>query len=127
MVMNAVHDLVQNAAEIMEYVNENVLKDYDGFVTSANSYKSDATRLKEVFEVFEQKSDELKEIAQGMSTGIGEINSAVAESTQSVVFVTESTADMLGNMENIVAGVKDNRTVANTLNEEVSRFKKLEV
>ena len=127
MVTNAVQDLVQNADEIMNYVTDSVLKDYDSFVDSAEGYKSDATRLKEVFVVFEEKSADLQEVAQTMSAGISEINDAVLESTKAVVQATENTADMLGNMENIAAEVDENRTVANTLNTEVSRFKKLEV
>lgn len=41
--------------------------------------------------------------------------------------LTESTTDMLGSMENIAAEAEDNKKVADVLNQEVSKFKKLEV
>ncbi|MBQ7943311.1 MAG: methyl-accepting chemotaxis protein [Lachnospiraceae bacterium] len=126
MVTSAVQDLVTNANEIMQYVTDNVLKDYEDFVESAEGYKSDASRLKEVFAVFEEKAADLEEVAQTMSVGISEINNAVLESTKSVVQATESTADIHGNMEVIASTVEDNHNVANDLNKEVSRFKKLE-
>ena len=125
MVTSAVQDLVKNAGEIMKYVSGNVLQDYGHFVESAEGYKADAERLKEVFRVFEAKAADLEEIAQTISTGIGEINGAVTESTKSVVSASESTLDMLGNMENIVVEVNENKEIANALNHEVNRFKKL--
>ncbi len=126
MVTSAVQDLVTNADEIMKYVTNSVLKDYEDFVDSAEGYKSDASRLKEVFAVFEEKAADLEEVAQTMSVGISEINNAVLESTKSVVQATESTADIHSNMEIIASTVADNHNVANSLNNEVSRFKKLE-
>ena len=125
-VMNSVQDLVQNAGEILEYISESILKDYDAFVGSAENYKDDASRLKEVFEVFKEKSAEMEEIAQRITLGISEINTAVTESTESVVIATESTSNMLGSMENIANEAGENKGIANVLNDEVSRFKKLE-
>lgn len=126
MVTSAVQDLTQNADEIMNYVTDSVLKDYDNFVESAEGYKADATKLKEVFVVFEEKSSDLQEVAQNMSAGVSEINNAVLESTKSVVQATESAADILTNMGNITNETDENRNVANVLNQEVSRFKKLQ-
>lgn len=126
MVTSAVQDLTENADEIMNYVTDSVLKDYDNFVESAEGYKADATKLKEVFGVFEEKSSDLQEVAQNMSAGVSEINNAVLESTKSVVQATENAADILSNMENIANETNENRNVANVLNQEVSRFKKLQ-
>ena len=126
MVTGAVQDLAQNADEIMNYVTDSVLKDYENFVGSAEGYKADATKLKEVFVVFEEKSSDLQEVAQNMSAGVSEINNAVLESTKSVVQATESAADILSNMENIANETNENTNIANTLNQEVSRFKKLQ-
>ncbi len=125
-VTSAVADLVQNASEIMNYISNTILKDYDSFVESAEGYKADATKMKEVFEVFEEKSNDLEYIAQTISAGISEINSAVTESTRAVVSATESATDMLSSMENIAVEAEDNKHVANDLNLEVSKFKKLE-
>lgn len=126
MVMDAVHDLVQNSSEIMTYITDNILPDYEDFVDSAKNYKADATTLKEVFEGFKAKADELEEIATNISVSIGEINSAVVESTKAVVVATESTTEILDNMENIVDAVRENTVIADELNGEVDRFKKLE-
>ena len=125
-VMSSVQDLVQNAGEILEYISESVLKDYDAFVGSAENYKEDALRLREVFEGFKEKSAQMEEIAQSITLGISEINSAVTESTESVVVATESASNMLISMENIADEAGENKDIAATLNEEVSRFKKLE-
>lgn len=126
-VTSAVADLVQNASDIMNYISDTILKDYDSFVGSAEGYMADATKMKEVFAVFEEKADDLENIAQAISAGISEINTAVTESTRAVVSATESTSDMLGSMENIAAEAEDNKNVASDLNQEVSKFKKLEV
>jgi len=125
LVTTAVGDLVKNASDIMDYISDNILKDYDNFVESAEGYKADATRMKEVFTVFKEKANELEEIATNISVGVSEINTAVTESTKAVVSATESTTDMLGNMENIAMEAAENKNVAGELNQEVSRFKKL--
>lgn len=76
--------------------------------------------------VFEAKAADLERIAKAISAGTGEINEAVTESTKSVIFATESTAEMLKSMGNIAVQVDENRNVANSLEGEVSRFKKFE-
>ena len=55
-VVTAVEELVKNSENIVTYINENVLKDYDGFVDSGHKYRADADYINEVMYSFSRKA-----------------------------------------------------------------------
>ena len=124
-VMQAVQDMVYSADEILKYVTENIMSDYDNFVATTNTYKNDVGEIKEVLEVFEAKSRDLEQIVNAMTDGMSEINKAVDESVNSVSQTAGNAVALLADIENIAFEVEENRNIANSLNDEVNHFKKV--
>ena len=124
-VMHAVQDMVDSADEILKYVTENIMSDYDNFVSTTDTYKNDVDDIKEVLEVFESKSRDLEQIVNAMTEGMSEINKTVEESVNSVSQTAENAMTLLADIENIASEVEENRNIANSLNDEVNHFKKL--
>lgn len=126
MVTNSVEDLVSNANEIMVYIMEKVLKDYDDFVDVANTYKQDVDMISETLARFSTKSEDLDRISTTMAAGIQEITAAIEESTYAMVESNENTANLLESMTAIANEATNNEGIANELNEQVNKFKKVE-
>src|SRR5690625_455947 len=126
MVTNSVEDLVSNANEIMVYIMEKVLKDYDDFVDVANTYKQDVDMIRETLTRFSTKSEDLNRISTAMAAGIQEITAAIEESTYAMVESNENTANLLESMTAIANEAAHNEVIANELNEQVDKFKKVE-
>lgn len=124
-VMQAVQNMVDSADEILKYVTENIMADYDNFVSTTDNYKCDVDEIKEVLEVFEAKSRDLEEIVNTMTEGMSEINKTVEESVNSVAQTAGNAIALLEHIESIAKEVEENRDIANSLNDEVNHFKKL--
>ena len=124
-VMQAVQNMVDSADEILKYVTENIMADYDNFVSTTDNYKGDVDEIKEVLEVFEAKSRDLEEIVNAMTEGMSEINKTVEESVNSVAQTAGNAITLLEHIESIASEVEENRNIANSLNDEVNHFKKL--
>ncbi len=124
-VVLAVKNLVVNADDILKYVTENVINDYNGFVVTSDEYKNDVDNIKKALDVFEEKATDLQDIVNVMTVGVGEINKSVEESVRSVVSTAESASQLLNEIEFITEEVEKNKNIANGLNAEVDSFKKL--
>jgi methyl-accepting chemotaxis protein len=125
-VTTSVEDLVMNANEIMTYIMDKVLADYDGFVEVANTYKLDVDTINEVLARFSMKSRDLNRISTNMAAGIQEITAAVEESTYAVIQSNENTADLLNSITSIAEEATQNQEIVSDLSVQVNQFKKLE-
>lgn len=126
LVIDSVEDLVQNANEIMTYVTEKVICDYDGFVDVANTYKQDADVINEMLTRFTTKSKELREVATDMANGIKGITIAVDESVNAVIESNEDTNTLAHSITSISNEAEHNWEIVNELNLEVNKFKRVE-
>jgi len=126
LVTEAVEELVKNANQIIIYIKEKVISDYDSFVEGATAYKNDADSINEMLNRFSIKSGDLKEIATDMANGIQQITMAVGESVEVVIHSNEDTNILLNSISTISEEAAHNREIVNGLNMEVNKFKKVE-
>lgn len=125
-VILAVKNLVDSSDDILRYVTENVMNDYDGFVEAATSYKEDVSKMKVTLELFETKAAGMEDVVNVMTQNINEINHSVEESVNSVVQTTDNVSSLLGEIGYIAAEVEKNVDIVHSLNEQVNKFKKFE-
>ncbi|GAE29582.1 methyl-accepting chemotaxis protein [Halalkalibacter hemicellulosilyticus] len=126
LVTKSVDELVGNANEIIAYITDKVLTDYDGFVDVANVYKKDADNMSEMLDHFSSKAADLKRISTSMAEGIQGITSAVEESVNVVIHSSENTNSLLESITHIANEAERNSEIVNDLNSEVNQFKKVE-
>ncbi|MDL4841984.1 methyl-accepting chemotaxis protein [Aquibacillus rhizosphaerae] len=126
LVTNSVEELVRNANEIMGYITQKVLLDYDEFVEVANSYKQDADTINDMLARFSTSSGELRRISIHMAEGIQGITLAVEDSVRAVIESNENTSTLLNSITTITEQVGQNQEIVNDLNNQVNKFKKVE-
>ena len=123
MVTSAVEDLAKNANDMIAFIDETVLNDYDKFVDMANSYHEDADHMDEIFQTFYTSADRLRATMAQMAEGIDGINIAVDESAQGVTSAAQSTGALVESLVSIKGEADINREISEDLQGEVSRFK----
>lgn len=126
LVIDSVKELVETANDIMDYMMEKVLPDYEGFVEVAYEYKRDADTLNEILSRFSSKSVDLRKIASDIANDIMEITRAVGESVNVVINSSEDTNILLGTMSNISDEAVHNWEIVNGLSIDVNKFKIVE-
>ncbi len=125
LVVGAVDKLADSARQMLQFVDENVIGDYDEFVAIVNQYQKDADSMNEILSAFAEKTGEIEETMQAMNTGIGDISIAVDESAKGVASVAENAVTLVNAITEIHEETKNTQAVSMNLQEEVSRFEKV--
>ncbi|MBO5524806.1 MAG: methyl-accepting chemotaxis protein, partial [Roseburia sp.] len=112
MVVEAVRDLTDSANSIVNYINENILPDYEGFVSAGKQYNEDAIHINEIVTRFNDMSDNLKRLMGSITESINGINSAVDESANGATNVAANTSDLVKDIDEIANAMNDNRQIA---------------
>lgn len=125
MVTTAVEELSKSADDMLRFVNETILLDYDKFVDVATQYHDDADEIDSVLKRFHQETSELESIMSAITTGISDIAVAVNESAQGVTVAAQNTSELVDVMGNIQEQANTNKEISDLLNNEVQKFKKI--
>lgn len=127
LVTQSVGELVSNANDIMNYITEKVLLDYDEFVEMAYSYKKDVDIINNMLVGFNEGSSDLRRISTNMADGIQGISRAVEESMNVVIQSNEDTTTLLNSITTITDEATHNWEIVNNLNDQINKFKKVDV
>jgi len=125
MVIAAVKDLVQCSDDIVKYINETILPDYDGFVESGKQYRDDASHVNEVVEVFHEMSSHIQDLTANITEAIGSVHISVEESSNAVSSAANNTNELVKEIEQITSEMNNTKNIADQLKNEAARFEKL--
>lgn len=124
-VMKAVMDLAKNSNDMIRFVDETVLADYDKFVDIANQYHADADHMDDILREFNHNAQELANTMSQMTDGIDGINIAVDESAQGVTAAAMSISQLVEALGTIKSEADTNQEISRQLQGEVERFKNI--
>lgn len=125
MVTIAVKELIKNSNELVTYINESILPDYDNFVDSGKQYSEDASHVNEVVDRFNDMAAELNRLIQYITEAIVGISSAVEESANGVSTAAMNTGELVKEINYISNEMESNSEVAGELKEEAAVFSNL--
>ena len=121
-VVAAVGDLAKNSENIVTYINENVLKDYDGFVDSGHKYRADADHINEVMTSFTESVDHLRQTMDEVVENVNDVSTAVEQGAEGVTNAAENTSQLVGEMDTIMKEIDDSNQIISELSTQTNRF-----
>ena len=124
-VTEAVENLAEHANGLIQYMKEEILPEFDNFVTAGNEYREKATYIENSMDEFSQKTDDLKNSMTEIADSIQTITFAINESVNGIGSAADSTQILVGDMENITGHMNENQQIASDLKKETEVFKKL--
>ena len=122
-VTNAVYNLAGNANNLVEYVNDSILPEFENFVNSGVQYRDNATYIESVMNEFSAKTDDLRSAVDEIAGSIATITNAIEEGANGVAGAAESTQVLVTDMENISSRMDENQEIAAALQKETDVFK----
>ena len=125
LVNEAVALLSKNAEEILEYVGETVLNDYEQFVGYSEQYFQDAESMRGILGEFQQNSQNLSSTLTAVSQSVDNVNHAVTESSSGITMVAEEATKLAGSMRDIRDQAEKNSNISDSLSGEVAKFSKI--
>lgn len=123
-VTQAVHNLAGNANNLVGYLNESILPEFENFVESGAQYRENATYIEGVMDEFTEKTDALKKAMDEIATSINTITNAIDEGAEGVNGAAESTQGLVVDMEKISNRMNVNEKIAGVLQEGTAIFTK---
>lgn len=121
----AVHNLANNANDLVSYMNDSILPEFESFVAAGSAYKNNATYIESVMGDFAVKTDGLKSAIAEIAGSIDSITTAIDEGVSGVNGAAENTQVLVGDMDNITGHMDENQQIAGALKQETEVFKKL--
>ena len=122
MVIVAVKELTKNSNEMIDYIKNNVMEDYVGFVKSGHQYSNDAVHVSEIVSKFNDMASSIKSSMSNVAESLDGISSAIEESTNGITTVATNTTDLVAGIEDISSEMTTNEQISNELKDEADRF-----
>ena len=123
-VTNAVHNLSDNAGNLVEYMRESILPEFESFVEGGAQYRDNATYIETVMNEFTEKTDALKSEVDAIAGSISNITNAIEEGARGVSGAAQSTQTLVTDMDNINGKMNENKEIAAALLKETDIFTK---
>lgn len=125
LVTEAVEKLSRNAENILKFIDEKIIADYNSFVDVAGQYEKDADELNQILSVIAANTDEINKTMETMNNGLNDISCAVDENAKGVTCVAENAVSLVQAFSQIHKETETNQQVASALNNEINRFNKV--
>lgn len=102
-VINVVENLMEKAAEIMEFMNSTIEENYGEFKKIGDTYYEDGDQMEKLFMNFSNNASIFEETTKGMNKDVSNISASINECSQGVSDV----AIQIGSLVKIISEIKD--------------------
>ncbi len=121
----AVNNLAKNAQAVLDYINGQVISDYDEFVATGEKYEHTADIMTEMLGSFNDKAENLNDIMTEMVESVQLISTSVLESSQAIAQSAESSQEIVGGIKKITEAIDRNNEVTEQLSDTTQKFTSL--
>ncbi len=121
-VTEAVNNLAKNAQAVLDYINGQVISDYDEFVATGEKYEHTADIMEEMLGNFNEKAENLNDIMTEMVESVQLISNSVIESSQAISQSAESSQEIVGGIKKITEAIDRNNEVTEQLSDTTQKF-----
>ena len=121
-VKTAVHSLSGHATELLDYMQQQILPEFENFVQSGVQYREHAEHIENTMKDFTAKTEELRKNMTSIAQSIDSISTAIKEGVNGVTGTAESTQVLVADMNRISSRMDDNKNIADQLRKEAEIF-----
>nr|WP_297703470.1 methyl-accepting chemotaxis protein [uncultured Butyrivibrio sp.] len=121
-VTEAVNNLAKNAQAVLDYINGQVISDYDEFVATGEKYEHTADIMEEMLGNFNEKAENLNDIMTEMVESVQLISDSVIESSQAISQSAASSQEIVGGIKKITKAIDRNNEVTEQLSDTTQKF-----
>lgn len=123
-VVAAVNNLSDNANELVGYIQNAILPEFEAFVESGVKYRDNASCIENAMQEFTAKTDMLKKNIDEIALSISAITTAVDEGAEGINGAAKSTQNLVEDIVNISDKMNENKVIAQTLQKSTHVFAK---
>ena len=125
LVTESVTGLSSDSKKLLEFVNNDVLTDYDKFVAISDNYYNDAVNVNNILEEFTTGTSALKTTMSEMNHGINDISTTIEESANGTNDISSRIRNIASSVDAIKSQTAENQSIGNELKKDVEVFKNI--
>lgn len=125
MVIKAVNNLADNATELITYMTDEILPEFEMFVKSGEQYRENASYIETTMDEFSVKIDKLKSNMTMIAQSMDNIAHSINESSIGVNSTADNTQTLVEDIERISSRMDDNMNIVSIMMRETEVFTKL--
>ncbi|MCT4593392.1 MAG: methyl-accepting chemotaxis protein [Anaeromicrobium sp.] len=118
----SVKELTSNATDILDFINRDIMKDYEFLEESGEQYYKDSESVKELLEDFSRATVEISTAMDEMNTAVSGVSVTIEESASGSQDIAESIGDVTGSVEEISNAAYIQLKAVKELGEMVNKF-----
>jgi len=122
-VTQAFSNLSQNASEILKFIDEKVIPDYEALVKTEEQYAGDAKTVGALVENFASTSAQMLASIEQVNNAIQTVSASVQETTSSSQEIAKNMGEMANAMDHVAKVAQIQAEHAQNLNSMVDKFK----
>lgn len=122
-VVSSVENLAENSTEILQFMDEQVVKDYKKQLNSVEQYRTDAQFFDQVSSELSKMISDLQEMLQNMIKAINEVTSAANEGAEGTSNIADKIGMIVENAAAVVESVDNSKKNGKRLKEIFEKFK----
>ena len=124
-VNESVNDLVNNADNLLNYMNTDIIADYESMVKIGDSYKNTALEVRRIMTNLQENTNEMRNNVGSMLDLVNNTANTINESAKGVSEAAKNTFQLVSSIHEISKEMESNREVAQNLSDEINKFKNI--
>lgn len=92
---SSVRKMKENSEKILEFIDKNVLEDYEKLIKVSEQYDRDAITINELMSEFDIVATQLHTAVANISTAVNEVAEAVSEGARGIQNIAENTSEIV--------------------------------
>lgn len=122
-VLGSVENLVQSSREALEFIDKQVIGDYDAMVRTGDQYSKDADYVYGMVSNFSETSNKLSETIESILRAINETANATNGSAENITNIAQKSVEVLNKSSEVIELANSTDVSTNKLTKTVSGFK----
>ncbi len=124
-VVQSVNELMQDAGDLLQFMQKDVMDDYVGFEGATDMYLDKSKKMDRIMQSFDTQMYGLRKNVGEITDGIGNINNAMNENALGISMATENIAGLVDAVAQIQEQANGNVEISNDLMGEIKHFQKM--
>ena len=121
-VISAVNELSKNSNRIVEYIDSNILPDYNNFVASGRKYSDDSVYINNEMNDFTERTRKLHKVINKLVESVSNITTVIEDSARGIGNAAQGTTSLAGEVQKIRSEMDVSMELVGVLEDNCNRF-----
>ncbi len=121
-VNTSIENLTMSSKQILEFIDNKIILDYDSFINSSEEYRNDTFRINEFMKDFLNISNKVSDAVETIVGSIMEISTTVNTGTIGLSNISDKNFQIIEKIDSLKKFIEDNKTTTGKLNGIINKF-----